>query len=79
MDNVLMWAALAFAAGTIFGMTTAASMLSGRAIGQQPTVVVMDQHRPETLAEAGNGCAGLILMLLLGVGVVAALIVLLGS
>lgn len=75
MDNVLVWAAVGFAAGTVFGMTTAASLFGGRP-ATQPTVVVMEQNRPETLAEAGNGCAGMIFMVMMVIGVVAALVVL---
>lgn len=75
MDNVLVWAAVGFAIGMVFGMTTAANLFGGRP-ATQPTVVYMDHNRPETLAEAGNGCVSLVFMVMLAIGGLAALIVL---
>lgn len=74
MDNVLVWMAAAFVAGVVFGMTIISSLFGGRGPAQ-PTVVVMEQRRPEML-EGGGGCLNIIFFLMLLIGVVAALMVL---
>ena len=78
METWLIYVALAFVAGAVFGMTVTASALSGRP-QQQPTVIMMETHRQPMLEETGGGCLNIIFVIMLGVGVVVALLVLLGS
>lgn len=75
MDNVLVWAAVGFVVGALF-VIMAVNSLFGRRPVTQPTVVVMEQNRSDTLADVGNGCASVIFMVMMMIGVVAALIVL---
>jgi hypothetical protein len=74
MDNMLVWMAATFVAGVVFGMTIISSLFGGRG-SAQPTVVVMEQRRPEML-EGSGGCFNIIFFLMLLVGVVTALVVL---
>jgi hypothetical protein len=75
MDTLLVWIAIAFIAGAVFGMTMSASVFSNHP-RQQPTVVVMEQRRPELLQETGGGCLTYIFLVIMLIGAVAALMVL---
>lgn len=78
MNDLLVYVAVAFAAGMAFGMTITASALDRRGMNQPttPTVVYVNERRNETLEAEGRGCVSVIFMALLVLGVVAALVVL---
>lgn len=78
METWLIYVALAFVAGAVFGMTVTASALGGRPQQQQPTVIMMDTHRQPLLEETGGGCLNIIFVIMLGVGATVALLVLMG-
>lgn len=75
MDNLLVWMAIAFVVGAVFGMTVTAGVF-GNQPRQQPTMVMMEQRRPETVPEAGGGCLLYIFLGMMIAGGVAALVVL---
>lgn len=75
MNTLLVWIAIAFVAGAVFGMTVTANVF-GNQPRQQPTVVVMEQRRPETLTDVGGGCLAYIFLAMMITGGVAALVVL---
>jgi hypothetical protein len=75
VENIVVWTAIAFVVGTVFGMTVTANALRGNG-PQSPTVVVMEQRRLEMIGESRGGCVAYLVLAMI---VIVAALVILGS